>query len=293
MVLTFDDLPYVAAGYSDTISRGNKITAELLESLALHRAPTTAFVNESKLYIDDQTEARIGLLERWVEYGAILGNHTYSHSDLNDLTVAEFEQEIVDGEPVTSRVMALRTPYQRFFRHPYTHTGDTEDKKSQIIAFLHERDYQIAPYTIDSQDYIFNRIYLDAKQAKNNELAGRVQDAYVDFVVSATEFAERISVEIFGDEIPQTLILHANDINAVSLGDLLDRLVERGYGFVNLTDAMQHPAYHTTDKLVTSFGASWLWRWTKSMEVDVSFRSDPEPPEWILKQFQESYSSEE
>jgi hypothetical protein len=55
---------------------------------------------------------------------------------------------------------------------------------------------------------------------------------------------------------------------------------------------MQHPAYKMTDKLVTSFGPSWLWRWTKSMEIDVNFRDDPEPPDWILEKFEDSTSSE-
>jgi len=199
MVLTFDDLPYQSAGYSDTLVRSRRVTDELLRTLATYQAPTTVFVNESKLFINDETEARIGLLERWVEYGAVLGNHTYSHSDLNLLSVEEFEREIIDGERVTIRLMSSRTPYRRFFRHPFTHTGDTEDKKMRITAFLHERNYQIAPYTIDSQDSIFNRIYLDAKQSNNDELAARIQDAYIDYVVSTTEFAERISVEIFGD----------------------------------------------------------------------------------------------
>ncbi|MCF6358068.1 MAG: hypothetical protein L3J54_09710, partial [Draconibacterium sp.] len=83
-----------------------------------------------------------------------------------------------------------------------------------------------------------------------------------------------------------------NDINADSLDGLLDRFAQRGYRFVKLTDAMQHPAYNTVDDLVTSFGPSWLWRWTRSMNLNVSFRGDPEPPEWILELFEESYSSE-
>ncbi len=288
MVLTFDDLPYQTMGYPDTLWRGRRVTDELLRTLANHQAPTTAFVNESKLFVNDEAEARINLLERWVEYGAVLGNHTYSHSDLNSVSAEEFEQEIIDGEQITSRLMASRKPYQRFFRHPYTHTGNTEEKKARITAFLEERGYLIAPYTIDSQDSIFNRVYLDAKHSKNDELAVRVQNAYVDFVVSTTKFAERISVEIFGDEIPQTLILHANDINADSLDGLLGRLSMRNYRFVSLNNAMQHPAYNTADTLVTSFGPSWLWRWNKSMNLDVSFRGDPEPPEWILKLFEDS-----
>ena len=136
MVLTFDDLPYAAGGYSDTLLRARRITDELLRTLAMHQVPTTAFVNESRLYIDDQTASRIGLLEQWVEYGAILGNHTYSHSDFNRLSVEQFEREILDGAPVTLKLMSAREPYPHFFRHPYTHTGDTEDKKVRITGGL-------------------------------------------------------------------------------------------------------------------------------------------------------------
>lgn len=292
MALTFDDLPYVAAGYEDTVQRGREITAQLLQSLGQSQVPATAFVNESRLYVDDQTEARIDLLKRWVEYGAALGNHTYSHSDLNDLTVAEFQREIVNGERVTRILMASRKPYERFFRHPYTHTGNTEEKKAEVSAFLHERSYQIAPYTVDSQDYLFNRVYLDAKKTGNEELALQVQGACIDFVVSATEFAEGASVKLFGNEIRQTLILHADDISAGSLGDLLGRLEERGYEFVNLADAMRHPAYKTEDTLVTRFGPSWLWRWAESMGAEISFAGDPEPPDWILSKFEDADASE-
>jgi predicted permease len=49
----------------------------------------------------------------------------------------------------------------------------------------------------------------------------------VDFVVRATGFAEGVSQLIFGRGIPQTMLLHANDINADALDDLLKRLEAR------------------------------------------------------------------
>jgi hypothetical protein len=48
-----------------------------------------------------------------------------------------------------------------------------------------------------------------------------MRDAYLDYTLAATEFADRISPQIFGREIPQTLLLHAIDINADCLDEML------------------------------------------------------------------------
>lgn len=293
MVLTFDDVPYQASGHPESFAEAARVTDRLLKALARHDAPATAFVNESMLSIGDQSDDRRGLLEDWASSGAILGNHTYSHADLNLLTVEEYQREIVDGEPVTLEVMSTRPDYQKYFRHPYTHTGDTEAKKQQITEFLVDRGYEIAPYTIDSQDSVFNRIYLDARSASDVDRAKAIQSAYVEFVIAATDFAERVSVQIFGEDIPQTLLLHANSINADTLDELLGRLAQREYGFVSLDEAMQHEAYKTSDELVTAYGPSWLWRWNKSLELGISFRGDPEPPAWVREMFDASSAADE
>jgi hypothetical protein len=100
--------------------------------------------------------------------------------------------------------------------------------------------------------------------------------------ISATDFAERISPQVFDHDIPQTILLHANDINAGYLDVLLTRLEQRGYRFVTLEAAMVDPAYQTKDTLVTKSGPTWLWRWMKSRGMAVSFRGDPEAPDWVL-----------
>ena len=109
----------------------------------------------------------------------------------------------------------------------------------------------------------------------------RLSDAYVDFTFSATTFAEDVTAKIFGRRIPQTLLLHANDITADSLDAMLRGYEQRGYAFVSLDAAMNDEAYRTPDTLVTPFGPTWLWRWTKSKGLNISFRDDPEPPAWV------------
>src|SRR5689334_2603677 len=240
MAVTFDDLPYVNMGGGVYIKNARVATAKILSTLKQHKVPAIGFVNEGKL--EYSREERIALLRQWVESGMILGNHTYSHHDLNSLTVEQFQEDITKGDVVTRQLMRSRQPYQLYFRHPMTHTGDTKEKKEAIEKFLETRGYKVTPHTIGNSDFIFNVPYAGAVQKHDEALARRVRDEYVAYTIAATEFAEKVSPEIFGREIPQLLLIHSNDINAECLDEILKKFEARGYSFVTLDAVMADPA---------------------------------------------------
>jgi len=281
VVITIDDLPYVTVD-APFLSNAQRATKQILQALQKHRAPVVGFVNEAQLQPQNERELRIGLLEQWINAGAILGNHTFSHKDLNQVTISEFEDEITKGDVVTRQLMKSRGAYQLYFRHPMTHTGDTQEKKEAIEKFLAARGYKITPHTIENSDFIFNIGYSQALHKNDAVLAKRVRDAYLDFTIAATEFAESISPKIFGRDIPQSLLIHANEINADCLDELLTKFESRGYSFVSLDLAMKDPAYQTKDTYVTKMGPTWLWRWMKSKGMNLSFAADPDPPQWVM-----------
>ena len=282
MAVTFDDLPYVKIGDGSYVARGRRVTQEILGTLKKHKAPAVAFVNEGKLGDGTDRKARIDLLRQWVAGGQTLGNHTYSHPDFNQLTVEQFQEEITKGEVVTRELMRSRQPYQLYFRHPQTHTGDTQEKKEAIEKFLAERGYKITPHTIENSDFIFNVPYAQALQSGDEALAKRVRDAYLEMTMVSTEFAEKISPQIFGHEIPQILLIHANDVTADALDEILRRFEARGYTFVTLDQAMADPAYQTRDTYISKYGPTWFFRWSKSKGMNLDFSGDPDPPKWVL-----------
>jgi hypothetical protein len=163
-----------------------------------------------------------------------------------------------------------------------THTGDTREKKEAIEQFLRARGYKITPHTIENSDFIFNVPYAQALEKGDEALAKRLREEYLNFTIAATEFAEKISPQVFGREIPQLLVIHANDITADALDEMLQRLAARGYKFVSLDKVMADPVYQTKDTMVTRFGPTWLWRWTKSKGMDLDFDGDPDPPKWVM-----------
>lgn len=282
MAVTFDDLPYVTMREGSYVTRGRAVTAKILKALKKHKAPAVAFVNERMLEVEGQREARIDLLRQWVDSGMILANHTYSHPDFNRLTVEQFQEEITKGEVVSRQLMKSRQPYQLYFRHPMTHTGDTREKKEAIENFLAARGYKVTPHTIENSDFIFNVPYSQALDKSDEALAKRLREEYLSYTIAATEFAEKMSPQVFGREIPQLLLLHVNDITADTLDEMLQRFADRGYKFVTLDTVMADAAYQTKDTYVTKSGPTWLWRWTKSKGMDLDFDADPEPPKWVM-----------
>jgi peptidoglycan/xylan/chitin deacetylase (PgdA/CDA1 family) len=279
MAVTIDDLPYMNAWQADYVGHGQRATGTILGVLRAHKATAVGFVNEGKLWAPPgEHERRVALLKQWVDAGMTLANHTYSHPDFNTRTVEEFKKEIVDGEPITRRLMRGREPYQAYFRHPMTHTGDTKEKKNAIDAFLASRGYTVAPHTIENSDFMFNPHYVDGLRSGNAAEAQRLRGLYLDHTIAATAFAERISVEIFGREVPQTLLIHSNDITTDSLDEMLTRFEARGYRFITLDAAMKDDAYRTRDTYVGTYGPTWLFRWSRSLGQTISFKDDPDPP---------------
>ena len=274
VAVTFDDLP---APYGD-LEDMRRITAKLLESLKRNRVPAIGFVNEAKLYRRGETDARTDLLRAWLDAGFELGNHTFSHVNLQRAPLAEYEEDVVRGETVTRMLLAERGMKLRYFRHPFLFTGATPEYKRGLAEFLSARGYTVAPVTVDNNDFIFAKVYFDAKKRGDAGVAARVADAYVPYMESVFDFFERLSAETFGREVRQTLLLHANELNADHFDELAAMLRRRGYKFVTLEEALRDPAYAEPDALYKN-GVSWIHRWRAAKGMPQKW--EPDAPKFV------------
>ncbi len=282
MAVTIDDLPWNHQGEGESfLAAARRGTDAMLAALRAHRVPTVSVVNENKLEAPtaDERAARIALLTQWVSAGHVLGNHGYSHRDANALTAEAYLADIAKGEAITRDLMRRRQPYVLYFRHPYTHTGDTLEKRDAITRGLAARGYAVMPHTIENSDWLFNVPYVKSDAAGRAKL----QDSYLAHTAAATAFAEAKAAELFGrDDVPQTLVIHTLALNADALDALLTMFEGRGYRFITLDEAMRDKAYATPDVYVGKTGPSWLFRWSRTIAPAASFREDPEVPAWVM-----------
>jgi peptidoglycan/xylan/chitin deacetylase (PgdA/CDA1 family) len=278
VAITFDDLPFVSAR-SLPADEVRVRTERLLDYLRRPSVSAIGFVNESKLFESGgEDPARVALLSLWLDAGMELGNHTYWHLDLHGAPLVDFERDVIRGDVVIRRLMAAGGREPRFFRHPFLHTGREPSTKAALESFLAERGYRVAPVTIDNHDYQFARAY---DLAGENEKE-KIREAYLRYMSAVVEYYERQSRAILGYELPQILLVHANSLNADSLGELLDALVERQYAFVGLEEALRDPAFSLPDTYSGSAGITWLHRWAMTREVpEATFAGEPDPAAFL------------
>ncbi len=284
IAVTFDDLPGPPGGLVSNEPQALRVnTAKLLAAVGKHHVPAVGFVNEGKLFVEGEgpgdAAAREAILALWLDAGLDLGNHTYSHRSLNKTPLAEFEEDVARGEPVTRRLLEARGRTLRYFRHPFLHVGLDLEKRRAFEAFLGKRGYTVAPVTVDDDDYVFAAVYAAALKRGDGPGARRVAAAYLGYMSTIFNFVEDVSRRLLGREVRQILLLHASTLNADTFDDLARSLEKRGYGFVTLEEALKDEAYARPDTYVGAWGISWLHHWELTEGRPRS--PAPDPPAWI------------
>jgi peptidoglycan/xylan/chitin deacetylase (PgdA/CDA1 family) len=283
MALTFDDLPGAdtRAPLAELQAQNRRVLAALHDA----QAPAIGFVNEGRLQAPGERDARVAILEGWLDAGCDLGNHTEAHLGLSNTPLREYEDSVLRGEAITRALLEPRGRRERYFRHPFTQTGPTPEIKQAFETFLSERGYAIAPFSIEAADYMFASLYVDALAAHDTARARRLREAYLEHNDRMLDFMEGLAADEFGYAVPQILLAHVNRLNADVLSELLARIAKRGYRFVPLETALADPAWATKDLYVGTNGISWLHRFSTALGKPMRLRDEPDPPPWVLEAY--------
>ncbi len=269
IAITFDDLPGVQ---EESAEKERNLNKRILTALDKFKAPAIGFVNEGKLYSQQETQEKIEILQSWIDRGHPLGNHTYSHKSFSTTEGNEFELDVIKGANVSKELMSKAGLKYRYFRHPCLDTGNNQENRSSFERFLRREGYSIAPVTIDTDDWKFNHLLLE-----HPEDQAKIIQKYLDHTCAKFDFYESASKKIFGRNIKHTWLLHVNLINSLAIEDLLKMVQERGYDFVTLDKALEDKAYAERDGFYGPFGVSWLYRWDFTRGKVVDWTKDPEP----------------
>lgn len=287
--VTIDDLP---GGMADRLpaSELTAMTAKLLGTLHDQNIPVVGFVNERKLYRQPgEVDQRIKLLEMWLDAGFDLGNHTFSHASLNQIELKDWEDDVIQGESVLRLLLTEHKKTLRYFRHPYLDTGRDLETKHKAEEFLAQRGYRIAPVTLDGWDWMFAGLYEDAKKRNDTAMQQQIVKDYLAYHDAVFAYMEQLSVKVVGYEPKQVLLLHASNLEADHIGELLDLLRKRGYRFITLKDALGDPAYGLPDTYVGEEGMGWIEHW--AITQGKIPQGAPVFPQWVIDRSKQLHMS--
>jgi peptidoglycan-N-acetylglucosamine deacetylase len=192
IAITFDDGP------------DPRFSEQVLDVLKEYNVPATFFVMGSRAIAYPE------IVNRMVEEGHIIGNHTYFHPNLvKEADLATLEREVTRTEDTLNEIIGYRT---KLFRAPYGFLYN------ELVEKLAELNYSIIVWSVDS---------LDWQEDPPAQIAANVLDS--------VEPGAIILMHDGGD-------WDADRTNTIeSLRQILPSLKEQGYEFVTVPNLLNIP----------------------------------------------------
>lgn len=282
VALTFDDLPFARMSNFE-LTETKEIFKKLISNLKNKKVTAIGFVNEHKLYTKGKIDSlKAEMLIDWLNAGFDLGNHTFSHPDINKVPVEEFIENIEIGETFISQLLNNRGKNIRYFRHPYLHTGLSIEVKNKVDSFLNSKGYIIAPVTIDNSESSFALAYDNAYDKNDSTGMQKIGAEYLVYIDSMFQYFETMSKKYFNRNINQVLLLHSNKLNADYINRLVEVIKNRGYVISSLDEVLKDRAYSQKDEFIGKKGLSWIQRWIITTEgKNTTFPPEPELSDYV------------
>ncbi|MFQ5737857.1 MAG: polysaccharide deacetylase family protein [Acidobacteriota bacterium] len=282
MALTFDDVPFMKPlGFW----RPREVSNMILRTLKKEGIHAAGFVVQEK--VEDDLSTYI-VLDDWVSQGQILGNQTWGDADLNVLSHEYFLEHATDGQKYLKRLARAHPFNFRYLRFPQLHEGNTKEKKKKVRQALERGDYKIAPVTVKTWDYLFNRPYIENETRP--ERVQTLKKMYLELIGQSLDYSESQSKKVFGKNISHILQLHTGIATATFLPDLIQMLRNRGYQFISFPEALSDPAFKTEEQYVGPLGLTFIDRVaaTRGMDFDENCGLELKELEKRLKQLDRS-----
>lgn len=237
VALTFDDLPSHGP-LPKGLSRVDIINSIIASLKAAGAPPIYGFINAKRL--EDEPESA-PVLQIWHDAGFLLGNHTYSHMDLDANTLEAFEKDFLENEPAVEKY----APGQdwRWFRYPYLREGDTAEKHYGIEKFLKAHGYKVAEVTLSFGDYAYNEPYARCLAKNDVPAIEQLKKSYIEGAADSLELGRKVSNEVYQRDVKYIMLLHVGGFETVMLPQLLELLRQKGFRLITLPDAASDPIY--------------------------------------------------
>ncbi len=234
--------------------------ARLLKTLAAHQHQAVLFVCGKR--IDSPQGQR--LLESWDQAGHLLGNHSYSHFNLNraDDDAGEFELEL-------SRTDKLLAPYRnrvKWFRFPFLKAGESAAERDAVRTVLRRHGYRHGYVTVDASDWAINdRLVARLKRDPKADLTP-YREFYLEHMWARAQYYSALAQKLEGRPVKQTLLLHHSLLNALLLDDLIRHFESKGWKLTDASAVYEDPIFSEEPQVVPA-GESIIWSMARAKKL--------------------------
>lgn len=257
VAITIDDVPNAAMHVQ------HSSVPRLLVTLDSLNVPVTAFVTTGLLF-DGDSLGNMQNLSAWIRRDYVtLGYHSYAHLHLAEVGFPAFRGDFEKGEVILKKQASKYNKTVRYFRFPFNELGRDSLQQTEATTFVRERGFRVAPFTVESSDWMFDYVYRYYLSKNDTAAAARTGECYVATTLAYFSYFDSLSVKYYGREIKQIYLCHDNPINAAYLPAIISNLKSRGYSFISFDQALGDEVYSQPTYYYKKWGVSWFYRWMK------------------------------
>ncbi len=240
IAVTWDDLPtHGPLPPGETrVDIGRRIIQAMSDA---HLPPVYGFVNGAGL---EREPASAPMLKEWRDAGLELGNHTWSHMNLNAASVADWEADLLKNEPVLEKYATGGDWH--WLRYPFLAEGNTPETRNEARKFLAAHGYKIAAVTMSFADYEWNEPYARCVAKNDTAAIAKLESSYLEAASADADFRRAMAKDLVGHDIPYALLMHVGAFDARMLPRLLKLYSDKGFTFITLDDAEKDPFYKSS-----------------------------------------------
>lgn len=237
IAITFDDIPAHGPLAPGEIRRD--VVARIAAALNDAKAPAFGFLNAG--FGLDRPDDAAQAIAAWRGAGLPLGNHSYSHGNLETLGAAAFTADVVRNEAVLARAAGAQDWH--WFRYPFLSEGSSAATRDAVRASLAAHGYRAAAVTMSFADYDWNPPFVACAAKHDAAAIARLEAGFLADARSAAQASRAKAKAQLGRDIPYVLLMHVGSFDARMLPRLLDQYRDMGFRFVTLAEAQADPYY--------------------------------------------------
>jgi len=225
-----------------------------------------AFANGTD--IADEPEL-IDVPKMWLKAGYPVGNHTFSHRNINEITADDYINDISRMDRLLQTLLPVSPLIERrrVFRYPFLDEGATPEKRDAVRGYLFHNQYKIAQVTIDYNDWAWNDAYTRCVMQHDQESIAWLKAHIVKDAEHSVRASNALAKLLFGRDIAHILLLHVGVFDAVMLDTILKDFRADGATFITLDEALTDPIYQIDPRYLYEGGRGFLEQLVEARHV--------------------------
>lgn len=238
IAITLDDFP-MADG---PILNLEKRTEAFIASFKKHHVKAAFFCVGGHF----KTKNHILQLSHLDNAGHFLANHTINHTHASKLSKEDFKNELI----LMDQLLSPYSHFKKWYRFPYLDYGNriaiggSIDKHVEFMKILEEHKYQDGFVTINTLDWLVNQKLKHAVHHRLQVNLEALKKVYIQFLKEWIRYYLNFyKIRFPFENIKHSLLLHANDINALFMDDIIEMIKEQGWNIISPELVFNNPTW--------------------------------------------------